>query len=143
VKPKIKRILVPLDGSENSIKGLDKAIYLARQCSATITGLYVVPFYVVKSGPRIFGPYREKMLEQVRKSLTEAKIRSAKSGIVFDEKIIEGDVIATDIADFAKNKKFDLVVIASRGFGPVKEIFLGSVAYGVLHKSKIPVLLVK
>ncbi|MFZ1076319.1 MAG: universal stress protein [Nitrosotalea sp.] len=143
MKPKIKRILVPLDGSENSIKGLDKAIYLARQCSATITGLYVVPFYVVKSGPRIFGPYREKMLEQVRKSLTEAKIRSAKNGIVFDEKIIEGDVIAADIANFAKNKKFDLIVIASRGFGPVKEVFLGSVAYGVLHKSKIPVLLVK
>lgn len=143
MKPKIKKILVPLDGSENSLKGLDKAIYLARQCSATITGLYVIPFYVVKSGPRIFGPYREKMLEQVRKSLTKAKIHSAKNGIVFDEKIIEGDVIAADIANFAKNKKFDLIVIASRGFGPVKEIFLGSVAYGVLYKSKIPILLVK
>lgn len=143
MKPKIKRILVPLDGSENSVKGLDMAIYLARQCNATIVGLYVVPFYVAKSGPRIFGPYREQMLEPMRKFLHEAKIHSAKNGIVFDEKIIEGDVIATDIANFARNKKFDLIVIASRGFGPVQEIFLGSAAYGVLHKSKIPVLLIK
>lgn len=143
MKSKIKRILVPLDGSENSIRGLDKAIYLARQCSATITGLYVIPFYIAKSGPRVFGPYREQMLVQIRKFLQSAKTRSARNGIVFDGKIIDGDVIAADIANYAKNKKFDLVVIASRGFGPVKEIFLGSVAYGVLHKSKIPVLLVK
>ena len=38
----IKKILVPLDGSKNSFRGLNEAIYLARQCHATITGLYVV-----------------------------------------------------------------------------------------------------
>jgi nucleotide-binding universal stress UspA family protein len=36
---KIKKILVPLDGSKNSMRGLDEGIYLARQCQATITGL--------------------------------------------------------------------------------------------------------
>ncbi|HSA76460.1 MAG TPA: universal stress protein, partial [Nitrosarchaeum sp.] len=39
----IKKILVPIDGSKNSMRGLDEAIYLARQCHATITGLYVIP----------------------------------------------------------------------------------------------------
>jgi len=39
---KIKKILVPLDGSPNSFRGLDVAIQMARQCHATITGLYVV-----------------------------------------------------------------------------------------------------
>ncbi|PJB96335.1 MAG: universal stress protein, partial [Nitrosopumilales archaeon CG_4_9_14_0_8_um_filter_34_10] len=28
----IKKILVPIDGSKNSMRGLDEAIYLARQC---------------------------------------------------------------------------------------------------------------
>jgi nucleotide-binding universal stress UspA family protein len=41
IRGKIKKILVPLDGSKNSLRGLDEAIYLARQCQATITGLYV------------------------------------------------------------------------------------------------------
>ena len=38
---KIKKILVPLDGSSNSFKGLDVAIHMARESHATITGLYV------------------------------------------------------------------------------------------------------
>ncbi|MDH5463890.1 MAG: universal stress protein [Nitrosopumilus sp.] len=38
----MKKILVPLDGSRNSFRGLDKAIYFARQCGATLTGLYII-----------------------------------------------------------------------------------------------------
>ena len=37
----IKKILVPLDGSTNSFRGLDVAIQMARESHATITGLYV------------------------------------------------------------------------------------------------------
>ena len=35
MRNKIKKILVPLDGSKNSIRGLDKAISLARACHGT------------------------------------------------------------------------------------------------------------
>jgi len=42
-----------------------------------------------------------------------------------------------------KKNKFDLIVIGSRGMGSAKEIFLGSTSNYVLHKSKIPVLIVK
>ncbi len=48
INQKIKKILVPLDGSKNSIRGLDKAISLARACHSTITALYV------KSVPAIY-----------------------------------------------------------------------------------------
>ncbi len=143
MKYRINKILVPLDGSKNSLKGLDFATFIARQCNGIITGLYVIPFYLPLSGPKIFGPYRKQMLQEINKFMYEAKVRSAKEGIDFHEKIIEGDVTANDIANYANSKRFDLIVIASRGFGPVKELFLGSVAYSLLHKSKIPVLVVK
>ena len=39
---KIKKILVPLDGSENSFRALDKAIILAKQNDAEITGFFVI-----------------------------------------------------------------------------------------------------
>ena len=38
-----KKILLALDGTTNSFRGLDSAIYLARQFQTTITGLYVIP----------------------------------------------------------------------------------------------------
>ena len=140
---KITRILVPLDGSKNSLKGLDMAVYLARQCDAKITGLFVFPFYLPLSGPRVWGPYRAEILKQMHKFMYEAKVRSARNGIVFYEKIVKGDVISTDIANYANRKKFDLLVVSSRGFGPIKDLFLGSVSNALVHKSKIPILVVK
>ena len=43
IKNTIKKILVPLDGSKNSFRGLDEAIIIARNCQAIITGAYVTP----------------------------------------------------------------------------------------------------
>jgi nucleotide-binding universal stress UspA family protein len=40
-------------------------------------------------------------------------------------------------------KKFDLLVIGARGRGFVKEAFLGSVSNAIVHKAKIPVMVVK
>jgi nucleotide-binding universal stress UspA family protein len=141
IKRKIKKILVPMDGSKNSLKGLEHAIYLARQCGSTITGFYVVPIYPSRFGD-IMNTFKKGAFKQARKFLNEAKMISAQSGIVFNEKIVYGEA-KLDIVDFAHSKKFDLVVIGSRGFSPVKEMFLGSVANYVAHKSKVPVLVVK
>ena len=42
IQKKISKILVPLDGSKNSIRGLEMAITLARQCGAIIAGIYSI-----------------------------------------------------------------------------------------------------
>ena len=139
--PAIKKLLVPLDGSQNSFRGLDYAIYLARQCGATITGINVIPFYpkALLLTPILY----EKALTGVTKEfMARAKKRSAQNGIVFNENITTGHAVET-ILDFAREKKFDLIVIGARGLGSVKEIFLGSTSNGVVHKSKIPVMIVK
>lgn len=143
IKLKIKKILVPLDGSKNSIKGLEEAVYLARQCDAIITGLCVIPFYIPLTGPKFLGPYRKHMKKQAVNFMNVAKTLAAKQGTVFHGKIVQGDVIYNDISNFAANGKFDLIVIASRGFGQVSGWFLGSVTNEIVHKSKIPVLVVK
>lgn len=137
----IKKILIPMDGSKNSLRGLDTAIYLARQCHATLIGLYVMPIYP-KSLLLKPIPYEAELAKIARAFLEKAKTRSAQNGIVFNEKIIKGHA-AEVILDFAKEKKIDLIVMGARGLGSVKEAFLGSVSNAVVHKSKIRVLIVK
>ncbi|MDH3696583.1 MAG: universal stress protein [Nitrosopumilus sp.] len=140
---KTKKILAPLDGSKNSIRGLDMAIHIARQSQGTVTAL------AVKSVPGIYAIHPLGFLDfnstsEMKKILSDAKLRAAKKGIKLIGKAISGDP-GYDIARFANNSKngIDLVVIGARGRSSAKEIFLGSVSNYVLHKSKKPVLIVK
>ena len=137
----IKKILVPIDGSKNSMRGLDEAIYLARQCHATITGLYVIPIAKPVTDSQI--SYLEKyLLNNASKFMSKAKTRAAQNGILFHDDITYGDE-GPKIINYANNKACDIIVIGSRGMGSIKETFLGSTSNYVLHKSKIPVLIVK
>jgi len=140
---KTKKILVPLDGSKNSIRGLDMAIHIARQSHGTIVAL------TVKSVPGIYALHPLGFIgfnssTEVKKRLNDAKVRAAKKGIKLTTKALAGDP-GYDIVKFANSKKngIDMVVIGARGRSSAKEIFLGSVSNYVLHKSKKPVLIVK
>ena len=141
MKLKISKILVPIDGSPNSFKALDEAIYLARQCHGTITGLCIIPMYTINLG-KLLTSLKKQSQKEAKKFLAEAKKICAQNGIVFSEKTIYGNQ-AWEITEFAAYKKFDLIVMGSRGMSRVKEAFLGSVANMVAHKSKVPVLIVK
>jgi len=140
---KTKKILVPLDGSKNSIRGLDMAIHIARQSQGTISAL------TVKTVPGIYALHPLGFLginsgDEAKKIIESAKVRAAKRGIKLTAKALAGDP-GYDIARFANNakNKIDLVVIGARGRSSAKEMFLGSTSNYVLHKSKKPVLIVK
>ncbi len=140
-RKKIKKILVPFDGSKNSIRGLDTAISIARQCHATITGLYVISLTPRYLNDAII-PYHILFDKEAKKFMKKAKTRAAKRGILFKSQVIRGSPIK-EIEEISKQKKFDLVVMGSRGRSKLKEVFLGSVSHYVVQKSKVPVLIVK
>ena len=143
IKKQVSKILVPMDGSKNSRRGLEMAISVARQFGATITGVYSIN-EPPHSEFRGVGSVRDSLNDEVKKFMEEAKVLSAQNGIVFKEKLMRGD-IGYNIIKLAHNKKekFNLIVIGSRGRGSIKEMFFGSVSNYVIHASKIPVLVVK
>ncbi|MDX1533058.1 MAG: universal stress protein [Nitrosopumilaceae archaeon] len=141
---KIKNILVPLDGSKNSIRGLEHAIYLARECQATITAVYA------KHLPTAYalhplGFMGMNFSKTAKKILGDAKTRAAKKGVLLKQKMLSGGDSGYDIVKYAEKSrpKFDVIVIGARGQGSTKAMFFGSVSNYVSHKSKIPVLIVK
>ena len=142
IKKKISKILVPLDGSKNSARGLETAITLARSCGATITGIYSI-YAPPHSEFRGVGSVEKALNVKVKKFMEEAKNLAAKNGIVFNEKIARGE-IGYNIIKLAHGKgNFDMIVIGSRGRSSTKEMFFGSVSNYVIHTSKIPVVVVK
>ena len=140
-----KRILVCLDGSKNSLRGLDAAISLAKQSNATLVGIHSVtkfsPFIAVHT-PKI---PESDWSNEVRGIIGTAKKKAEKSGISFEPVVIAGAAAGYDLTTFANNPKYkiDHIVIGSRGLGFPKEIFFGSTSTFILHKEKAPVTIVK
>ena len=149
----IKKILVPLDGSENSKGALDYAIWLAGKFEASIIGLNVIdivalegPFLHDISGSLGFEPFMnfstkmrevlEARGEEVLKDFTAA---CEDAGVGCESSVAFG-IVPNEICD--KAKVADLVVIGRRGVNVKFEHgLLGSTTENVLRKSPKPVLI--
>jgi nucleotide-binding universal stress UspA family protein len=142
LKNRFKKILVALDGSMHSRRGMNEAISLARQSEGSITGIYISPSFTNEPNNTL-ASYREYLLEKSRKFMSDAKTSAARHGIEFDEKVITSNDIVNTITNFAKSNKFDIIVIGARGQSYPKAPFLGSVSNGILNSCLIPVLVVK
>ncbi len=123
------KILVPVDCSKNSMRGVNFAISLVKSSGGSITELYVEPS-------------RGKGNPDMGNFFKKAEIHAQSQGVSIRNKISTGSP-GPEIINYAKNNKYDLIVIGARGFSKVKKLFFGSVSNYVLHSSKIPVMIVK
>ena len=139
------KILLAVDGSEYTARMLD---YLAAHKEWSQAGHAFTVFNAVLpvphraaafAGPDLVHHYYDEeardILDPVRAALAARGIEAAyahKVGHAADE-----------IAAYAENGKFDLVVMGSRGQGALSNLVLGSVAMKVLARCSVPVLLVR
>jgi len=139
---KIRNILVPLDGSKSSLKGLKLAAAIAKSSNAKIIGINVVRYSLGFQFP-VSSEIIQKHIKGSEAIIIEAQKSLKKENVSFVGKILKGENIGKTIHEFLKTKKFDLIIIGSRGPDPGSEVFLGSVANYLLHKSRIPITIVK
>ncbi len=141
----MKKILVAVDGSENSRKAILKTKELAKLNSSDVVLLHVVND--VMNSPYITNrEYRtvisKAFIEQgnniLRESLEEFK---GFEGNVRTE-IKFGDP-GKLIVEMAEKEEFDLVVMGSRGLNAISRAMLGSVSNKVLNNIHVSVLIVK
>ncbi|SRR5579885_2127923 len=133
-RQRIKKILVPLDGSKNSQRSLETAIHLAKEHEASLTAIYVIH--------TLSESVRQRRQESTPEFLLLAKKLAEKNDVPFHSRTLEGDP-GHSIIEYANTRNIDLIVIGARGLGTFKKIFLGSVSSYVLHKSKVAVMLIK
>ena len=137
----IKRILVPVDGSETSERAVEEAIKFAQAYKAEIHILYVANINQLA----INACLSDAILDAVAKAGNEILERAA-SKVPESISVIttsETGSPSVTITDFADEIKADLVVIGSRGLGLVKGVLLGSVSQYVVEHAPCPALVVK
>jgi len=153
-----EKILVPLDGSEHSLKALNVAIQLAKKFKGKITLVHaysVVSRVIVAPEPTTLTPPMapivtplevSKVAEAARKAgnniLADGEERVKAEGIQVDSILKEGNIVQ-EIVSAAREGNFDLIVMGARGIGKIKELLLGSVSDGVIRHAPCPVLVVK
>ena len=87
-------------------------------------------------------PLDKYLRGEAEKTIEKAQKICKKQNVDFTPKIIHADAAGPKIIQYCQNKKFDNIVMGSRGQNLLKEIFLGSTSNYVLHKSKIPVTII-
>jgi nucleotide-binding universal stress UspA family protein len=140
----LSKILAAVDGSDNSFRALDHAIFLAKRVEAHLTAIHVVekPPTVYVESQKLLNELLTKYKAESAKVLDRCKQAAEMSGVNIETVLAEGDA-ATNILGYAQREGFDLVVIGSRGLGKFKEMVLGSTSSKVLHHTKSAVLIVR
>ncbi len=150
----IKKILIPTDGSANSLIALEYGIYIARKLGASLIGLYVLDVNLIQgpmltdiSGSVGMPPY-DGFFDAIETSLNEKadgilrdfQERCKKSGIKADVKKTIGKISPIIIEEA---QSADLILMAKKGehFHLKEGGLLGSVAEAVVRNSGKPVLI--
>jgi nucleotide-binding universal stress UspA family protein len=139
------KVLVPVDGSENSNRALEHALSLSSRLESKLTILYVleVPPFVYVQSQKLVDSVMASLEKEAKNILDSAQNQAKEFDVEYETALLKGDNIASIIVDYNRKNDFDIIVIGSRGHGKFKTTILGSVSNNVLHHSKNPVLIVK
>lgn len=135
-----KNILVPYDGSDHARKALEHAIDLA-QCSKECK-IYIATIF---SKAKALKHSEEKSVEELRQ-LAKDELEKAAAKVpetVKKETIfLEGEP-RPELLMLAEEHNCDLIVMGSRGLGPIEGILMGSVSSYLVSHSKAQVYIIK
>jgi len=142
-----KRILVPVDGSPTSNKGMQEALRLARSSRARLRLLHVVEQTVAFSAPEVaidLGPILDSLRAAGRRRLAGIERRVRRSGVKLDTALVEnfGMRVADAVIAQARRWRADLIVMGTHGRRGLQRALIGSDAELVVRYSPVPVLLV-
>jgi universal stress protein A len=145
----IRRILVPIDYSQNSQVALSYAAELALSFGASLDIVHVWdrPTYVtdavmVQRPGEAHKPIGELIRENAQKDMNEyLSSITLPSGVPTTSRLLSGDPAASLVAELKKGQH-ELVVLSTHGRTGVAHLLLGSIAERLVRLSPVPVLTV-
>ena len=134
------KILVPVDFSSTSSNALLYALQLFGATSIEITLLHIFSSNPTTMSMKNIDDVIAKDSQRTMEKLVE-KIRKDYPKVSFKTKILH-DHAVSGITSLGNSGEYDFIVMGTKGASGLKEVFLGSVAGGVISKTSAPVLVV-
>jgi len=137
-----QRIVLPVDGSDDSTRAVTKALSLAKETGVDVTALHVMKFPYVASVDLsyTYPDIMETIKKEGKTILDEVKKQGSEMGVHVKTKLVEG---IPDDQIIKEAKKDDLIVMGCKGKTALSRILVGSVCEKVLHHSKSPVMVIR
>lgn len=142
-------ILVPVDGSPTSNRGLDEAVKLAQLTGAKLRLIHVIDELVYAVGMDGMGTMAADLLPLLREGgeqiLAKCRARVEASGVAVDTVLSDGYVgrVCDRVVAEAAAWHADLIVLGTHGRRGVGRVLLGSDAEQIVRLAMTPVLLVR
>jgi nucleotide-binding universal stress UspA family protein len=136
------KVLVATDGSEHSMKAVQRGLELAETQKAQVTLMsvaYYLADYLEGMPPNIQG----KLEDEARAALQKAKALFEAKGIPVETVLEAGLVPANLIIQKAQEGKFDRILIGSTGMNAIERIIMGSTASKVVAHAPCEVTVVR
>ncbi|MBL7891433.1 MAG: universal stress protein [Bacteroidia bacterium] len=137
-----KKILVPVDFSDQSLIALGQSYNLARKYQAEITLLYVIEDHGLVS--KLFSKEQDDSLKkQVEENLTKlAADVEKKQGINVTTMVARGSVY-DKVAEVADMISALFIIMGTNGATNIKRKFIGSNALRVVREANVPVITIR
>ena len=141
--PEFKKIMVPIDFSENSPKVFRAAVDVAEKFGATLSTVFVVQSFEDYSGffvPHMpISQFEEEMVQSAEKKMESFLAENLQSDLENSFTIIKGDV-AEEIIEYATRNNIAMIIMGTHGYKGLEKVLFGSVAEKVVKTSPCPVL---
>ena len=140
----MNRILVAVDGSEQSIKAVEWAAKVADLTGAGLTLMNVFKLSKAEAA-ELAHLNNEQMIEKMYahgESHFEKAVGVIPEGLTYDTKVVMGQP-GDEILDAAEYDGYDHIVMGSRGLSVLEEIFLGSVSEKVIRNAHCAVTIIR
>lgn len=139
-----KKLLVPIDFTETSLRALDYAIDMAKTLGASITVMHArpIPIFDLPDGGFIPSPHQATILTQAAQDQLDGVVRDRKDRGVELQSVLRSGDARDEIPAVADEVQADLVIMGTHGRGPIGRALLGSVAPVVIRTVRQPVLMI-
>lgn len=137
-----QKIFVPVDGSRASQSALGEALRFAKAQAARICLAHVYES-IQHTGTDGTVDLTRALREEGQHLLDEAAAQAGSAGVAFDTRLVNaaGRRIAGVLVEESASWGADLVMMGTHGRHGFERLILGSVAEGVVRRSRIPVML--